>query len=253
MKQFMIKNKLGICGVIALFGTVFAVDVPKEVELVPTIMEITGGIVKGLGGVLPEKVGSKVNWKKHRGRIIALGDFVVKSSYVAKNGVDFAKDLNTIEQKAVLLADRIKCLDKTGSGSCSALGCTSEEACIAHMLQALVELLTPIMNDILGKVKVGVDGKRVLDNGQIQVEAGAMLNLVLALFPAGAIKDKYAMTLKNYVVSADDTLEFIKTLIYSIDPQLAQADPTITASEKELIAAEAVDVAATHEELAQFD
>lgn len=155
---------------------------------------------------------------------------MVSSARVAQKAVEFKNDLPTISEKAKLLNARLNCFDHIGQGQCSTadMGCATEELCAAKVLQALVELLDPLIKDLLGYV----------EKGKKEATPGALLSLVQIIPDKNPTRIKYENTLKEYIATANTALKYIRSIVYSLEPyelavQQIAADTSMQPAEKE--------------------
>lgn len=146
-------------------------------------------------------------------KVERIADGLVGATRVAQKSVEFKNHLPTISEKARLLNDRLSCFDHLGQPQCSleAMGCATEEICAAKILQALVELLDPIIKDLLGTIKKAQPGK------DPEIDPGALLSLVL-MIQKGPNREKYEAPLREYLKTLDVTMKFMRTVIYNLEP-----------------------------------
>jgi hypothetical protein len=207
-------------------STVFAADIPK-------IMDTSGSIIKYLAGAVIDKLNRTPKQKAaYKATLEKLTDFLSGGGRVAQNALDLKDDLPKMKTKAELLNRRMKCLDHAGEAQCSIadIGCTNEEACIAKVLEALVDLLEPMFKDLVGKREIGPDGK-VTDKIDY---SGALLSLVTMMPKSHPKREQYMKQMLSYVDDAALTIEFVKILLYSLNPASL---PKVTNQETQFLAA----------------
>lgn len=237
----MKTNKYIIIGALIIAQTISADDIRDSFKLAEW-----GTIgLKSAANIYIDKSDKKYPTKASKNlakkKVERVADGLVGATRVAQKAVEFKNHLPTISEKAKLLNDRLNCFDHLGQVQCSleAMGCATEELCAAKILQALIELLDPIIKDLLGTVKKAQPGK------EAEIDPGALLSLVL-MIQKGPSREKYEAPLREYLKTLDITMKFMRSVIYNLEPyalatkQMA-ADTSMSPAEKTSLQAAMLD------------
>lgn len=135
MKRYLI---IGIVAVVSCNSLL-----PVDPQQIGNIMKVVAGFGDKISGALPE------NKKETAQKFIS----VVKSGGETVESIGVLIDkLGGLKTKGELFINQVNCVKSSDSASCKALGCTSEQACLAKVLVALSDLLTELIQDTLGKI-----------------------------------------------------------------------------------------------------
>lgn len=222
-------NKIVIIGALIIVQTTSADDIRDSFKLVEWGAK---GIPLLADPIIDRSKKTPAEKKVVKAKVVRVAEGLVGAARVAQKAVEFKNHLPDISEKAKLLNDRLNCFDHLGQPQCSleAMGCATEEMCAAKILQALVELLDPIVNDLLGTVKKAQPGK------DADIDPGALLSLVL-MIQKGPSREKYEAPLREYLKTLDVTMKFMRSVIYNLEPyelavkQMA-ADTSMSSGEK---------------------
>ena len=219
MKKYMI----GLVA-IACSGNLFSVK-PQEIG---NVMKVVSGFGDKISGGLPE---GKREIAQKFVAVVRSGGETVESigSLIDK--------LGNLKTKGEVFIDRVSCVKSSGSSSCQALGCTSEQACLAKVLVSLSDLLTELIQDTIGKYgDIMKDGTSI---GKGFVEKGPLVNLIdfiktgiTSVSAKAKIEDRtkalnsLLVNLASIANNFTSNVEFLKLLALMIDINAYEAPKT---------------------------
>lgn len=219
---------------------------PADPQQIGNVMKAVAGFGDKISGALPE------NKKETAQKFVS----VVKSGGETVESIGVLIDkLGNLKTKGEVFIDKVNCVKASDSASCQALGCTSEQACLAKVLVSLSDLLTELVQDTIGKYgDIMKDGTSI---GKGFVEKGPLVNLVDFIktgITSVSAKDKVearTKALNNLLVNLasivdkfTSNVEFLKLLALMIDINAYEAPKAEKAKVEPLvIPAEAVEQA----------